>query len=309
MEKVDNFVPNHIFEGLSYIYFYMKVFGFFNIKSEKKFVNITCNLILSVMVIVVFGLSIFSPLTVETVSLDTNAIYYGNKNSNKVCLMVNVYWGTEYLNEMLDIFESENVKTTFFVGGCWVNKNVEALRKIYDSGHEIANHGYNHLDSVNLSQEKLEKEIKLTEDIVFNFTGVRTNLFAPPSGSVNGAVVKKALALNYKTIMWTHDTIDWRDKDENLIFKRATKNTVGGDLILMHPTLCTKNALRNIIVDLKNKGLELTTVSNVLEWGVRVATQVISLPANLSICFANPLTFWYSLKFVPPFPVREHGES
>ena len=89
-------------------------------------------------------------------------------------------------------------------------------------------------------------------------------MFAPPSGSVNTSVVKTAMELGYKTIMWTHDTIDWRDKDEGLIFNRATKNITGGDLILMHPTLHTKNCLEKIIKTLKNNGLELTTVSNVL---------------------------------------------
>ena len=242
----------------------MKVFGFLNVKSEKKFVNITCNIILSVMVLFVFGLSVFSPLYAETVSAGNGAIYYGNKNSNKVSLMINVYWGEEFLDDILKILDENGVKTTFFVGGCWCNKNVEMLEKICEKGHEIANHGYNHLDAVKLNFESLQKEIKTTEQIVYNACGKTTNLFAPPSGSVNSEVVKNALNLGYKTIMWTHDTIDWRDKDENLIFTRATKNVIGGDLILMHPTLKTKNSLDNIIKTLKNKGLEVDTVSNVI---------------------------------------------
>ena len=242
----------------------MKVFGFLNVKGEKKFVNITCNIILSVMVLVVFGLSVFSPIYVETVSAGNGAIYSGNKNSNKVSLMINVYWGDEFLDDMLEILNENQVKTTFFVGGCWCGKNVENLQKIAENGHEIANHGYNHLDAAKLSFENLEKEIKTTEQIVYNTCGITTNLYAPPSGSVNGEVVKNALKLGHKTIMWTHDTIDWRDRDENLIFTRATKNTVGGDLILMHPTLETKNALDKIIKTLKANGLQVDTVSNVI---------------------------------------------
>ena len=243
----------------------MKVFGFIGVNNERRFVNITCNVILSIMVLIVFGLSIFSPVNTQMVNANNGAIYYGNKNSNKVCLMINVYWGTEFLEEMLEILKENNVKTTFFVGGCWANKNVEVLKKIVEDGHEIGNHGYNHLDMVKQNLKNFEKEIKLTEDIVFNNTGVKTRLFAPPSGSVNEKVVNNALNLGYKTIMWTHDTIDWRDKDENLIFDRATKNTVGGDLILMHPTLCTKNSLDKIIKALLNKNLIITSVSKVLE--------------------------------------------
>lgn len=242
----------------------MKVFGFLNVKSEKKFVNITCNIILSAMVLLVFGLSVFSPISSEMVNANNGAIYSGNKNSNKVCLMINVYWGTEFLEDMLNILAENNVTTTFFVGGCWANKNVEVLKTLVDSGHEVGNHGYNHLDMDKISKDKFEKEIKLTENCVYNNTGVTTNLFAPPSGSVNSEVVKNAQDFGYKTIMWTHDTIDWRDKKEDLIFKRATVNTVGGDLVLMHPTLATKNCLNKIIKALIEKNLKLTTVSDVL---------------------------------------------
>ena len=61
--------------------------------------------------------------------------------------------------------------------------------------------------------------------------------------------------------MWSKDTIDWRDKDEDLIFKRATEKASNGDLILMHPTLKTDLVLDKIIKTIKQKGFNLTTVS------------------------------------------------
>ena len=90
------------------------------------------------------------------------------------------------------------------------------------------------------------------------------NLFAPPSGAFDDELVEIATNLNYKTIMWTHDTIDWRDKDTDLIYKRATKNLSNGDLILMHPTANTLDALSNILAYAKNNGFNSTTVSNVI---------------------------------------------
>lgn len=178
--------------------------------------------------------------------------------------MINVYWGTEYLEDMLEILKENDVKTTFFVGGCWVAKNNEMLQKIVDDGHEIGNHGYYHKDHSPISSQQNKDEIYTTQELVSAIAGVTTTLFAPPSGSFNNKVLSVAQNLGYKTIMWTHDTIDWRDKDADLIFTRATANTVGGDLILMHPTEKTLEALPNILATLKAKGLVLTTVSDVL---------------------------------------------
>ena len=70
--------------------------------------------------------------------------------------------------------------------------------------------------------------------------------------------------MGYKTIMWTRDTIDWRDQNEDLIFKRAVTNLCGGDLVLMHPTLCTAAVFEKIILEIKRQGFNVVPVSQTL---------------------------------------------
>ncbi len=238
----------------------MKIFGF-STNNEKRFINITCNVILGVILAVVFGLSLFSPVSSVVSVARGSAIYNGNRDNKNVTLMINVYWGTEYLDSMLKTLKSNDVKTTFFVGGCWVAKNNDMLKKIHEEGHEIASHGYNHKDHAKLTAQQNQDEIYVTHELVKSLLGVEMNLFAPPSGSFNDSTLTIASALGYKTIMWSRDTIDWRDKDEDLIYKRAVEKTIGGDLILMHPTEKTALALDRIIKGIKNKGLNLVTVS------------------------------------------------
>lgn len=242
------------------IYCYMKIFGF-KTNKEDRFVNITCNIIMGIIVLVVFSLSIFSPV-VSVALVPVEKVYYnGNKDNKNISLMINVYWGTEYLDDMLATFKANDVKCTFFVGGCWVAKNNDMLQKIYDAGHEIGNHGYNHKDHAKLSAKQNQDEIHTTGELVEAVIGYKMNLFAPPSGSYNNSVLSVAGNLGYKTIMWSKDTIDWRDKSEELVYSRCTKNAENGDLILMHPTLHTSNALGRVIKTLKEKGFNLVTVS------------------------------------------------
>ncbi len=240
----------------------MKIFGF-NIKNENKFVHFTCNIILSCLILAVVVLSFGIPFSSEAYVVSSPAYYSGDKDSNKVSLMVNVYWGTEYIENLLNTFDKYNIKTTFFIGGYWAGKNNEMLKNIASRGHEIANHGYFHKDHKKLSEEQNRNEIVMTQQLIEGICGKKTTLFAPPSGSFNDKTLKVAESLGYKTIMWSLDTIDWRDKDTNLIFKRATEKTNGGDLVLMHPTKNTAEALENIVKTLQNKGLSVTTVSDV----------------------------------------------
>ena len=166
---------------------------------------------------------------------------------------------------MLEVVNKYNVKTTFFVGGQWVEKEPEMLSKIVSSGHEIANHGYFHKDQEYLDYNQNYQEIKVNHELVKTMTGVTMNLFAPPSGSFNKSTIKACFDLGYQTIMWTKDTIDWRDKDANLIYSRATNKLKGGDLILAHPTQSTLSALPLILEYFKLNNFEATTVSNCLK--------------------------------------------
>lgn len=188
--------------------------------------------------------------------------YNGNKENNNITIMINVYWGTEYIKPMLDIFAKYDIKTTFFVGGIWVSKNADVLQQIINQGHEIGNHGYFHKDHQNLSYEQNEEEISTTHKIVQSISNLEMNLFAPPSGSFSKTTLEVASNLGYQTIMWTRDTIDWRDKDTDLIYQRFITNAKGGDLILAHPTKNTVEALESAINYFINNDFTLTTVSN-----------------------------------------------
>lgn len=232
---------------------------------EKVFRNYFANIILIVVSVGVFFLAFTSEIkSVFNANNSVKAYYNGNTKNNNVSLMINVYWGTEFIEPMLEILKEENVKCTFFVGGTWVSSNPEILKKIYNDGHEIANHGFYHKDHKLLSAERNQEEIYVTHKLVKETIGVDMNLFAPPSGSYNTTTLQVASNLGYRTIMWTRDTIDWRDKDANICYTRAIKNAKNGDLILMHPTQHTLDALPKIIEFYKENGFNLTTVSETI---------------------------------------------
>lgn len=229
---------------------------------KEKFIrHVVCNCIIGLVVVSVLAVSLTVGL--RNVSASGAPIYKG-ESANKVSLMVNVYWGTEFIEPMLEIFEQNEVHTTFFVGGMWVKDNEETLKKIYDKGHEIGNHGYFHKDHKKINKDRNREEIEVTHKLVKSVLGIDMTLFAPPSGSYGDVTISVAESLGYKTIMWSDDTIDWRDKNRDLIYSRATKKVKGGGLVLMHPTAATVEALPDIIRTLKEKGLAVSKVSEVI---------------------------------------------
>ncbi len=230
-------------------------------KAVKVFRFVVTNFV----IVVFIGLLLYFGFSSKSISVSgENSPIYKGSASDKVSLMINVYWGTEYLDEMLKCLSDNEVKTTFFVGGSWVRDNEEAFMKIVDAGHEIGNHGFFHKDHSKISYDNSIEEISATHNLVKSLCGKEMTLFAPPSGAYNKNALLAASKLGYASIMWSKDTIDWRDQDERIIIKRATKNISGGDLILMHPTAATAKSLNEIILKIKEANLCVSPVSEVI---------------------------------------------
>ena len=179
--------------------------------------------------------------------------------------MFNVYMNTEAVYKILDILKEFESKATFFIGGCWADDNVECLRAIFNAGHELGNHGYFHKDHSKLSFTENQKEILTCNRFIELTVGITPTLFAPPSGAYDNDTLIACKALNMKTILWSRDTIDWRDKNAALIYTRATKNVKGGEFVLMHPMEATADALEDILKYYESQSLSTLTVSENLQ--------------------------------------------
>lgn len=226
---------------------------------KNKKVKFLTNAVMAIIIVAIclVGFSGDNSVTISG-SGEYQPIYRG---TNGVSIMINVYENTEIVNNMLDLFVKNNVSATFFVGGCWADDNLDTVKRIIELGFELGNHGYFHKDHKKIGENENLTEIKNCNDLIFKTTGYKMVLFAPPSGSFSKTTLKCVNDLQMQTVMWSKDTIDWRDSDKKLIVNRAVSNIKNGDLILMHPKPHTLNSLQEIIDIIKEKGLNFTTVS------------------------------------------------
>lgn len=204
------------------------------------------------------------PPKVGMKDLEPLPIYQGNPVKKQIALMVNVAWGSEFIEGILKILHDNQVKATFFLDGSWLSKNETIAQQIVASGHEIGNHAYSHPNMAALPQAKQQEQIVRTQEEIRKRLGVVSQWFAPPSGAFNDVTVKLAKKQNMGTVLWTLDTVDWRRPPKEQIIRRILPNAKNGALVLMHPTEPTVAALRTLVPSLKAKGFQLVTVSELL---------------------------------------------
>ncbi len=227
---------------------------------KGKLITVVTNCLLVAIVLSVSLIGFFGGKAVAVSGENTN-LYYSAEEGEGVSLMFNVYEHTDNVLEILDVLDEYEAKGTFFIGGSWADDNVDCVREIYKRGHELASHGYFHKDHSRMSYEANLEEIRPSVKLLNMICGINITLFAPPSGAFNDDTLNACQSLDLKVIMWSRDTIDWRDKDVNLICSRATKNLQKGEFVLMHPTDCTVTALPDILTYIRDNGLCAVTVS------------------------------------------------
>ena len=211
----------------------------------------------------------FSILEISTAAENSSIVFSKNEDATKkIALTFDDGPHPRYTERILNILEKYNIKATFFVIGVNIENYPEPLKKIYEGGHEIGNHSYDHNNEKNLNEENVRTEIEKCETLIYETVGVRATLFRPPQGDYGSQVEKIASQKNYSIILWSIDTRDWEHSPPQKILKTVSSKLNGGDIILMHDyvsgTNTTCEALELIIPTLLSQGYEFVTVSELI---------------------------------------------
>lgn len=190
------------------------------LSGRRKFLGIAVILIAAV---VGLGLNIIMPEKDRTdYSLYTGGDVYepeanitrqltlnGKDSPEKVAYLTFDDGPTHNTEIILDALKEYNAKATFFVLGETAERNPDILLRIFNEGHTIGNHSYNHdYDEVYGTREEFINELVMWENTVGNIIG-RENivkLFRFPGGSKDEwKYIYRNIAaeMGYKYVDWT----------------------------------------------------------------------------------------------------------
>jgi peptidoglycan/xylan/chitin deacetylase (PgdA/CDA1 family) len=180
----------------------------------------------------------------------------------------------KYTGKVLDLLAAHNARATFFVIGRNITPEVRPqLARIVAEGHEIGNHTWNHPQLNGLSPAKLKDELARTSALIKAYTGVRPNTLRPPYGMTNERVAQEAKRQGLAQILWTVDTVDWKDHNAAVVLKRV-KQARPGSIVLLHETVkTTVDAIPEILKHFDRQGYAYVTVSELFGEEYLVAGQ------------------------------------
>ena len=168
--------------------------------------------------------------------------------------------------KILVLLEKYNAKATFFQLGSRVDFYSSITKEVYDQGHEIASHTWDHPDLRDLSTAEVEKQIESTQQAIELVIGEKPDFFRPPYGATNQAVKEVASRFGETEILWSLDTKDWESRNPKTILKVVKSEVKDGSVILMHDIHdTTVEAVEPILKYLQAEGYEMVTLSELYQ--------------------------------------------
>ena len=182
---------------------------------------------------------------------------------------------------ILDLLKEENVPATFFTLGTNVKRHPEIVRREFDEGHYVANHGYSHkYSAVYASPQATFDEYNYTENAIKEALGnenYKSNLFRFPGGSNGGYY--DSLKQESKALLRENGIVhlDWNclSKDaegahstESLI--QNIRDTADGKysvVVLMHDSsdkILTYESLKEVINYFRENGYEFKNIYDII---------------------------------------------
>ncbi|KAG0097709.1 chitin deacetylase [Podila epicladia] len=159
---------------------------------------------------------------------------------------------TEASRELMTHLKSKQISATFFIVGSRVLEFPDILKEEVAQGHHLGMHTWSHAGLTTLTNHQIVAEVRWTEKIIRDVTGLTMKYIRPPYGDTDNRVREILRQMGYSLVIWTlgWDSNDWRmplhqikeaeilkifnNALDNLALVKSSLGGLGGPITLEH---------------------------------------------------------------------------
>ncbi len=137
-----------------------------------------------------------------------------------------------YTEKLLNGLAEKGVKATFFCLGQSAATYPELVKRMFDEGHQLANHSFNHPNLNEMTVDSAVYQITRTDAILNGITGGWESYYIrPPYGNITQAIQSR---LQAPVFIWSVDTIDWMVLNAETVKNNILRDSYDGAVVLVH---------------------------------------------------------------------------
>ena len=135
---------------------------------------------------------------------------------------------------LLDLLDTLSVEAAFFLTGKHVSQYPEIVEDIHRRGHVIGNHGWEHRQLLQLSNEVPFDEVSKTTEAIENVLGFKPELFRSPYMLQGIGLTKVLKDLSLISVGAAVNGNDWEETDPDRIAEDVVGAVRSGSIIVLH---------------------------------------------------------------------------
>ena len=185
--------------------------------------------------------------------------------------------------QLLDTLERYGARATFFVVGEAAQRHADLLRRMFEAGHALGNHSWNHPSFPVIGSAERRRQIAACEAAIGPYS---SRLLRPPYANQNLATMVDVRRMGFTTIAYDVTGTDWRDDPAEVVYERLVRGLRPGSILLLHDSLFIAEEARY-----RSRQSTLEAVSMLLERH-SCAYRFVTVPELLRA--GRPIrTWWY----------------
>lgn len=147
----------------------------------------------------------------------------------------------QYTYELLEVLDFYGIPASFFWLGVCVERAPEVAKAVYERGHWIGLHGYEHRSFPRLSPDELKQSLEKTQEAIaraceLDSNHVRTYIrdVRPPNGVFTPQTLRDLRQWHYRPVMWSVVVEDWWRPGVSVVVERVLHQVKNGSHIVLH---------------------------------------------------------------------------
>jgi len=173
--------------------------------------------------------------------------------------------------DVLDLLKEQAVRATFFMIGERVRRHPDLARRVFNEGHQIANHSDRHAMFRSFVPSVCKKEIEKAELTFQSVLGIAPRFYRPPKGLINRCVINAISSAGYYVATWSCMPGDYFGWHTVAWIGKGLSKVRPGDIVVLHDGLNrqpqpdrkrTLKILLPFIRGMKKQGIRFVTISD-----------------------------------------------
>jgi peptidoglycan/xylan/chitin deacetylase (PgdA/CDA1 family) len=170
-----------------------------------------------------------------------NCLWSGDTSVPQIALTFDDGPHEQWTPQLLEVLDRYEIRASFFWLGRCVQRCPDIAKSVYERGHGIGLHGYDHRCFPLLSEAEFQQSLAKTQEAIaaachldLDFVQKYCRNVRPPNGVFTPKTLQKLNQWSYQPVMWSVVPEDWQRPGSAVVVSRVLKQVQNGSIVVLH---------------------------------------------------------------------------